>query len=190
MKIALHICCAVCASGAAEKLIQLGYQVRGFFYNPNIYPETEYYRRLDYARRVAGELGFTLDEGPYIPADWSRAVTGLENEPEGGKRCLICFKMRLEKTFEYMRNSGCDSFASTITMGSNKSAKVIAKIGREVAGDSFADMDFKKQDGIKKANELARKWDLYRQHYCGCIYSLRAEELRRAKQVPNTSSST
>jgi predicted adenine nucleotide alpha hydrolase (AANH) superfamily ATPase len=190
MKIALHICCAVCASGAAEKLIRLGYQVQGFFYNPNIYPEAEYRRRLEDAHKAAGELGFRLDEGPYLPDNWARAVSGLENEPEGGKRCLVCFKLRLEKTYQYMQASGCDSFTSTITMGSNKPARVIAKIGREIAGDTFADMDFKKQDGIKRANELTGKWGLYRQHYCGCLYSLRDEELRKAKQTPKTPDST
>jgi epoxyqueuosine reductase len=130
MKIALHICCAVCAAGAAERLIQLGYEVRGFFYNPNIYPEAEYYRRLENARIAAGELGFPIDEGPYIPGDWSKTVADLEYEPEGGKRCPVCFKMRLENTYRYMLDSGCGSMTSTLTMGSNKSAKIIGQIGR------------------------------------------------------------
>jgi epoxyqueuosine reductase len=190
MKIALHICCAVCAAGAAEKLIRLGYQVQGFFYNPNIYPEAEYNRRLDDVRKVAAELGFALTEGPYSPELWSRAITGLENEPEGGKRCPVCFKIRLEKTYQYMQESGCNSLTSTLTMGSNKSALVIGKIGREVAGDLFADINFKKQEGLKRTNELALKWGLYRQHYCGCLYSLRDEELRKAKQNSKPSSST
>jgi epoxyqueuosine reductase len=190
MKIALHICCAVCASGAAERLLQVGYQVRGFFYNPNIFPEAEYRLRLENARRVALKLGFPLDEGPYEPGVWTKAVAGLENEPEGGKRCPVCIKIRLEKTFEYMLNSGCDSFTSTLTMGPNKPAKIIGQIGWSVAGDRFANMDFKKQEGIKRAVALAKNWDLYRQHYCGCQFSLRDEELRRAKQIPKPSDST
>jgi epoxyqueuosine reductase len=183
MKIALHICCAVCAAGAAEKLIQLGYEVRGYFYNPNIYPEAEYKRRLDEARRAAGLVGFTVEEGPYDPTRWDQAVKGLENEPEGGKRCAVCFKLRLERTYQYMRETGCDSMTSTLTMGSNKPARIIGEIGRQAAGERFADMDFKKQEGIKRAYALARQWELYRQNYCGCLYSLIAEELRKAKQL-------
>jgi epoxyqueuosine reductase len=183
MKIALHICCAVCAAGAAEKLMQLGYEVQGFFYNPNIYPAEEYQRRLKDVRKISAGLGFKLEEGPYTPDEWTQAVRGFENEPEAGKRCQICFKIRLERSYQYMCESGCDSLTSTLTMGSNKSAQIISKIGREVAGDRFAAMDFKKNEGIKRANELARKWGLYRQNYCGCYYSFRDEELRKSKQL-------
>jgi epoxyqueuosine reductase len=181
MKIALHICCAVCAGGAAEKLIQLGYDVQGYFYNPNIYPAEEYYRRLSDTQRVAKKLGFKLEAGSYEPDVWTQAVKGLENELEGGKRCLVCFKLRLTKVYQYMLETGCDSITTTLTMSSNKPAQVIGRIGREIAGDCFADMDFKKKEGIRRANEIAAKWQLYRQHYCGCYYSLRAEELRKAK---------
>jgi epoxyqueuosine reductase len=180
MKIALHICCAVCAAGAAEKLIQLGYTVKGFFYNPNIYPPEEYYRRLEDVRKISREMEFELIEGPFNPEIWAKETAGLENEREGGKRCPLCFKMRLEETYRYMLESGCDSVTSTITMGSNKPALIIARIGREVAGDSYADIDFKKKEGIKRANVLAAKYNLYRQCYCGCSYSKKAEEKRRS----------
>ena len=179
MKVALHICCAVCAAGAAERLIQEGHQVYGFFYNPNIHPEEEYRRRLENARKVALELKFSLKEGLYIPADWFKAVTSLEDEPEGGKRCPVCFKMRLEETYQFMLDSGCDVFASTLTMGSNKSADLIGQIGEEIGGDKFLKRDFKKKEGFKRAGELARKWEIYRQNYCGCLYSLRDRELRK-----------
>ncbi len=179
MKVALHICCAVCAAGAAERLLQEGYQVHGFFYNPNIYPTEEYKRRLENALKVAHELSFPLTEGLYTPEDWARAVASLENEPEGGKRCPICFKVRLDKTFEFMQKSGCDSFTTTLTMGSNKSGELIGKLGQEIGGDQFLKKDFKKKEGFKRAGELARQWGLYRQHYCGCIYSLRGAEARK-----------
>jgi predicted adenine nucleotide alpha hydrolase (AANH) superfamily ATPase len=182
MKIVLHICCAVCASGATEKLIQEGHQVFGYFFNPNIYPPEEYYHRLNDARRVSQELGFSLSEGPYIPEEWARAVAGLEIEPEGGSRCSVCFKLRLQQAHKYMLTCGCDAFTCTLTMSSNKPAAVIGRIGRELAGEKYLEIDFKKKDGLKRANELAKKWNLYRQHYCGCVYSLKAEELRRAKQ--------
>jgi predicted adenine nucleotide alpha hydrolase (AANH) superfamily ATPase len=183
MKVALHICCAICAAGAAERLLQEGHEVLGFFYNPNIHPEAEYHRRLENARRVARELDFPLTEDIYDPEDWFKAVASLENEPEGGKRCPVCFKIRLERSYRFMLESGCDIFTTTLTMGSNKSAELIGQIGQEIAGDKFLKQDFKKKDGFKRASELARKWDLYRQNYCGCLYSLRGKELQEGRQT-------
>jgi epoxyqueuosine reductase len=173
MKVALHICCAVCASAAAERLMQEGHQVQGFFYNPNIYPPEEYRKRWLYTLKVSMELGFPLQEGPYLPQEWNSAVASLENEPEGGKRCPVCFRLRLEKTYLFMQGSGCEAFTTTLTMGSNKSAVLIGGIGREIGGEKFLERDFKKKEGFKRAGELAQKWELYRQHYCGCIYTLR-----------------
>jgi epoxyqueuosine reductase len=181
MKIALHICCAVCAAGAAERLQQEGHQVYGFFYNPNIYPEEEYLRRLENAQKVARKLDFPLTTIPYLPDDWSALTAPLADEPEGGKRCPVCFKMRLAKTFEFMQQSECEAFTSTLTMGSNKSADLIGRLGREVGGDKFLLRDFKKKEGFKRAGELARQWGLYRQHYCGCRYSLRDAEVRKTR---------
>ena len=173
MKVALHICCAVCAAGAAERLIQESHEVIGFFYNPNIFPEAEYQRRLASSREVARQLRFPLVEGLYEPALWRQVVASLEAEPEGGKRCLRCFEMRLERTWRFMAETGCTAFTTTLTMGSNKSEAVIAAIGRKTGGDAFLSRDFKKRDGFKRASELARQWGLYRQHYCGCEYSLK-----------------
>jgi epoxyqueuosine reductase len=173
MKVVLHICCAVCASAAAERLMSEGHEVRGFFYNPNIYPPEEYARRLENARIVAGKLGFQLDEGDYTPGEWDKAVISLENEPEGGKRCPVCFRLRLEKSYAFMQESGCKAFTTTLTMGSNKPGPLIGGIGQEVGGKSFLERDFKKKEGFKRAGELALRWGLYRQHYCGCKYSLR-----------------
>lgn len=173
MKVALHICCAVCASGAVERLMQKGHQVLGFFYNPNIYPEKEYLLRLANTRKVAEELGFQLAEGLYEPEEWLKMIAGLESEPEGGKRCPICFKMRLVKAHQIMRENGCDAFTTTLTMGSDKPASLIGQIGREIGREKYLDCDFKKKDGFKRSGELARKWGLYRQHYCGCRYSMR-----------------
>jgi epoxyqueuosine reductase len=179
MKVALHICCAVCAAGAAERLQQEGHQVQGFFYNPNIYPEEEYLRRLENAQKVAMELHFPLTAGPYLPDDWSQLTAPLAGEPEGGRRCPVCFRMRLEKTYEFMQESACEIFTSTLTMGSNKPADLIGRLGREVGGGRFLPQDFKKKEGFKRAGELARQWGLYRQHYCGCRYSLRDAAARK-----------
>jgi predicted adenine nucleotide alpha hydrolase (AANH) superfamily ATPase len=168
----MHICCAVCAAGAAERLQQEGHEVVGFFYNPNIHPEGEYKLRLEAARRTAEELSFPLTEGIYLPTEWHQAVRSMESEPEGGKRCPICFKLRLAKTYEFMLENDCQAFTTTLTMGSNKSAQLISRLGEEIGGDKFLQHDFKKREGFKRASLLARQWGLYRQHYCGCEYSL------------------
>jgi epoxyqueuosine reductase len=178
MKVALHICCAVCAAGAAERLIQEGHQVVGFYYNPNIYPPEEYRLRLENARIAAAQLAFPLHAGLYQPEEWERLVTGLENEPEGGQRCPLCFKMRLQATYRFMLEAGCQAFASTLSMGSNKSAALIERLAAEIGGEAFLSRDFKKKEGFKRAGELAKQWSLYRQNYCGCRYSLRDRELR------------
>jgi epoxyqueuosine reductase len=173
MKVALHICCAVCAAGAGERLIQEGHQVLGYFYNPNIHLVEEYLRRLENARSVARELGFLLTEGPYDPERWLKQVASMESEPEGGRRCQVCFRLRLEATHRFMQENGLDAFATTISMGSNKSAEMINREGESVGGRQFLRYDFKKKEGFKRANQLARQWGIYRQNYCGCVYSIR-----------------
>jgi len=173
VKIVLHICCGVCAAGAVKTLVEEGHQVVGFFYNPNIHPAQEYERRLETAYRVAQELDFPLEAGPYTPEEWLKETNSLKHEPEGGKRCPVCFKIRLEETYLYMLDYGADAFTTTLTISPHKSAQVINKIGQEIGGDKFLVRDFKKKDGFKRAIQLARQWELYRQNYCGCIYSMR-----------------
>ncbi|MCX5996413.1 MAG: epoxyqueuosine reductase QueH [Chloroflexi bacterium] len=176
MNVILHICCGVCAAGAAHVLLAEGHRVTGYFYNPNIYPEEEYRLRLEAARRTAEKLKFELAAGPYDVENWNVATAALGGEPEGGARCSICYRMRLEKTFSFMRERGCDAFTSTftstLTISPHKPASEINRIGMEIGGVNFMSRDFKKKDGFKKAMEKARSWELYRQNYCGCIYSL------------------
>jgi predicted adenine nucleotide alpha hydrolase (AANH) superfamily ATPase len=169
----LHICCGVCAAGAADVLLREGHRVTGYFYNPNIYPENEYSVRLETVRRTADKLKFDLIEGPYDIEKWNSAATALGDEPEGGTRCLICYRIRLEKTYDFMQEIGADVFTSTLTISPHKSAAEINRIGIEIGGDNYMSRDFKKKDGFKRAVEMARSWELYRQNYCGCIYSLR-----------------
>jgi len=173
VKIVLHICCGVCAAGVVDRLAAEGHQIAGFFYNPNIYPAQEYERRLEAARRVASELNFPLQEASYRPEEWFREAGSLEHEPEGGKRCEVCFRIRLEKTYLYMVESGWDAFTTTLTVSPRKSAALVNKVGQQIAGDRFVARDFKKKEGFKLAVQLAKQWDLYRQNYCGCIYSMR-----------------
>jgi predicted adenine nucleotide alpha hydrolase (AANH) superfamily ATPase len=152
--------------------------VTGYFYNPNIHLEAEFRRRLDVARRVAREFGFPLEAPAYDPQEWYRLTAALADEPEGGRRCDICFRVRLERTHDFMVESGAEAFTTTLTIGPRKPAGVINEIGRTIGGDSFLTRDFKKMAGFQRAVALARQWDLYRQDYCGCVYSRRPDTPR------------
>ena len=173
MKIVLHICCGVCAAGVVERLTQEGHQVLGFFYNPNIHPLEEYSKRLEVAHTVARELNFSLIEAPYTPEEWLKETESLADEPEGGRRCEVCFRIRLARTHAYMIENGWDAFTTTLTISPHKSADVINRVGIEIGGDRFLARDFKKKEGFKRTMELAKKWALYHQNYCGCIYSMK-----------------
>jgi len=173
MKVVLHICCGVCAAGVVERLNTEGHEVYGFFYNPNIHPQEEYERRLEAVRKVAKEMNFPLEVGSYTPEEWFAETRALENEPEGGKRCEVCFRYRLEKAYLYLLDSGLDAFTTTLTISPQKSAEVVNRVGQEIGGDRFLVRDFKKKAGFQRTTELARKWGLYHQNYCGCIYSIR-----------------
>lgn len=172
MKILLHICCGICAAGVVERLTSEGHQVQGLFYNPNIHPLEEYEKRLEVARKVAEELNFPLEVPPYTPEEWFQETNSLENEPEGGRRCEMCFRLRLKKAYLYMEDYGWDTFTTTLTVSPRKSADTVNRVGQEIGGDRFLDRDFKKKGGFQRTIELAKKWTLYRQNYCGCIYSI------------------
>ncbi|MFH1381927.1 MAG: epoxyqueuosine reductase QueH [Chloroflexota bacterium] len=175
MKVVLHICCGVCAAGVAERLMAESHEVLGYFYNPNIHPAEEYEKRLAVARRVAQELDFPLVVGPCEPGTWLQATKSLASEPEGGRRCEVCYRLRLQKTYSYLLDSGADAFTTTLTISPHKSAVVVNRIGVEIGGSKFLARDFKKKAGFQRANELAKQLALYRQDYCGCIYSMRKE---------------
>ncbi len=145
----------------------------GLFYNPNIQPAEEHERRLEAARQTAQELNFPLATSPYTTKEWLQETSGLENEPEGGKRCDICFRLRLGKTYRYLLEQGGDAFTTTLTVSRTKPAEVINKIGQEIGSDRFLPRNFKKKNGFERSAELAGKWGLYRQHYCGCVYSIK-----------------
>ena len=172
MKVVLHICCGVCAAGVVETLLSEGHEVWGFFCNPNVYPDDEYQRRLEAARTVAERMKFHLDEAPYAPDEWFSETMSLEHEPEGGARCEVCFRFRLMRTHLHMLNSGADAFTTTLTVSPHKQALVVNRVGGEIGGDRFMARDFKKREGFKRAMALAKEWRIYRQDYCGCVYSM------------------
>ena len=137
MRILLHICCGVCAAGVVERLTLEGHQVHGLFYNPSIHPRHEYARRLEVARKVAKELNFPLEVPPYTPEEWLKETIYLANEPEGGRRCEVCFRLRLKRAYLYMKDCGADAFTTTLTISPHKSAAVINRVGREIGGERF-----------------------------------------------------
>lgn len=170
----LHICCAPCSTHVI-KVLQQEFTVTGFFNNPNLYPEEEYQRRLDTMQRFATQIGLPLIIGEYHLDHWLEAVKDYEHEPEGGKRCELCYQFRLEHTAKLAKDKGFDTFASTLTISPHKSAAIINRIGLELAANyaiSFYPGDFKKQDGFKQSCTLAKEYQLYRQNYCGCLYSM------------------
>lgn len=172
-KLLLHICCAPDAAYAIEYFGR-DYYLIGYFYDPNIHPEEEYRLRLSETKRLSDILSFTLYEGEYDPERWFSITEGMDKEPEGGKRCEICFRMRLERSASFARTMGVDFFSTVLTVSPHKDAKLINRIGREVAGRfglRFLEADLKKKDGFKKSIILSKKYGLYRQNYCGCVYS-------------------
>lgn len=173
MKVLLHICCAVCASFSIEKLRQEGCDLNGYFYNPNIQPEEEYLKRLKETEKLAERQKLPLIVGDYEVDKWRLWIKDLEDEPEGGRRCGRCFALRLEETLKKAKEKAFDAFTTTLTISPHKNSQAINEIGQKAGGNLFLARDFKKQDGFKRTQELARQHNIYRQHYCGCIYSLR-----------------
>jgi ribonuclease HII len=172
-KILLHICCGICALYSIEKLKELGFYVEGIFFNPNIYPEDEYRKRKDVADEVAKLHKIKLIDVEYHPKIWIEYCGKYSNEKEGGRRCLLCYELRLKKTFEFFKKKEFGLFTTTLTISPHKDSRAIINIGKEVGGNHFFSIDFKKEDGFKKTIELAKKYNFYRQNYCGCIYSIK-----------------
>jgi len=171
-KLLLHICCAPDATVGIEDLAD-EYDTVGFFYNPNIHPETEYKKRLDSARGLSGATGLALKEGKYDDDSWFETVTGLEAEPEKGLRCDACFRIRIEETARTAREEGFEIISTVLTTSPHKDAEKINIIGQEIAdeyGLEYLPTDLKK-NGFSRSVQLSRKYNLYRQNYCGCIFS-------------------
>lgn len=171
-KVLLHICCGVCAFHSIETLKNDGWDVQGFFYNPNIYPQQEYQRRRQVIEFISDYYKIKVHEGVYDNQRWFELCKGLENEPESGKRCLICYQMRLEAAFAKANELGCQALCTTLTISPHKKSAVIFELGKKIANEKFLAIDFKKQDGFKKTSDKAKQTGVYRQNYCGCKYSM------------------
>jgi predicted adenine nucleotide alpha hydrolase (AANH) superfamily ATPase len=174
-KMLLHVCCANCALHPYETL-KNNFEVTLYFYNPNIQPDKEYGKRLVYAKKAADKYSINLIEGSCDKNEWLDMTNEYREYPEGGQRCEICICMRLEKTAVFAVENGYDIFATTLSVSPHKNSKTVNNTGKmlsEKYGIEFFEADFKKQDGFKKTMQLSKELDLYRQNYCGCIYSIR-----------------
>lgn len=174
-KLLLHICCGPCATEVIRRLKD-DYEVVGFYYNPNTYPEDEYNKRLMEVQRLSALWRVLVDTGPYDHGRFLELARGLENQPEGGSRCHACYRLRLEESARRAADNGCTHLATTLTIAPMKRAAVINPIGREAAtrhGLVFIEEDWKKRDGFKHSIEISKDLGLYRQNYCGCEFSVR-----------------
>jgi len=174
-RILLHVCCGPC-SLHPYFFLKDDFDVTFYFYNPNIHPKNEYFKRLEGVRTVSDTYSVPLIIGEYDMKNWMILTRHLKDEPEGGKRCELCFKIRLNKTAETAKNLGFDLFGTTLTVSPLKNQAIINSVGEEIGKSkkiNFFRADFKKKDGFKKTTELSKQLNLYRQNYCGCIYSKR-----------------
>lgn len=180
-KLLLHSCCGPCSSYVLE-LVSQHFNVAVLYFNPNIYPESEYQKRLGEQIKIIDGMPFknpvSLMECDYNEAEFLSAAEGFENEREGGARCEKCFRLRMEKTALLAKENGFDFFTTTLSVSPHKNAPLLNKIGEELSekyGIKYLYADFKKKEGYKRSIELSAQYDLYRQNYCGCRFSLREE---------------
>lgn len=176
-KLYLHACCAPCSSYVLEYL-SCYFNITVVFYNPNITDKEEYEYRLSEEERLISEMKFinpvSLIKGDYNPELFFNMSKGLESEPERGARCIKCYGERLRYTAELAKAAGADFFATTLTLSPLKNADVINKIGEKLSQDfgiAYLCTDFKKKGGYLRSIELSKEFGLYRQNYCGCVFS-------------------
>ena len=174
----LHSCCAPCSSYVLEYLSQY-FEITVFYFNPNIAPEEEYRKRVEEQRRLIEQLPavypIQFEEGRYVPEEFYSRVRGLEKEPEGGARCRVCFELRLEEAARLASESGYDYYTTTLSISPLKNAQVLAQVAVEMGekwGVRWLPSDFKKKEGYKRSIQLSKDYDLYRQNYCGCKFSI------------------
>lgn len=190
-RVLLHSCCGPCSSAVLEYITQY-FDVTLLWYNPNLYPKEEFDRRFRTQVELIEKMGLAdkvnILAEPWKSEDYYRRVKGLENEPEGGKRCAECFRLRLLETARLAKHYGYDYFCTTLTLSRHKDAVLINTIGEEIAkavGVSWLPSDFKKRNGENRSIELSEQYGLYRQLYCGCEFSLRKrEETAKAPEKP------
>lgn len=180
----LHACCAPCSSAVLERLADF-FKITILYYNPNINDKAEYQKRVDELKKFLTNFKtkyeITLMEGRYNPKEFFNISKGLEEEPERGKRCYLCYKLRLEETAKIADSLGFEYFTTTLSLSPHKNVNWINEIGSNLDKEfnsNFLYCDFKKREGYKRSIKLSQEFNLYRQDYCGCVYS-KAESLKR-----------
>ncbi len=173
----LHSCCAPCSTYVLEYLSGF-FNISILYYNPNIYPESEYYFRKEEQKKLIENMAL-IEKVGFIPISYEsekfyEAIKGLENEPEGGERCKKCFEIRLKKAAEIAKEYNLEYFTTTLTISPHKNAEVLNRIGNDIGEKyniKYLLSDFKKREGYKRSTELSKNYNLYRQDYCGCVFS-------------------
>lgn len=185
-RLLLHSCCAPCSSYVLEYLSEY-FEITDFFFNPNIEPESEYRKRECELERLIERMNpahpISFVKGDYDPARFYAAVRGLEHIPEGGERCFACYRLRMEEAAIIAKNGGYDYFTTTLSVSPLKNAEKINEIGEELEkkyGVRHLPSDFKKRNGYLRTITLSKEFGLYRQDYCGCVFS-KAERARQKK---------
>ena len=191
----LHSCCAPCSSYVLEYLSEY-FSITDFYYNPNIYPPEEYDRRSSELERLISEMG-SRDKfkypvkflcAPYDARIFYDTVKGMEDLPEGGERCFKCYELRMEESARLAAEHGCDYFTTTLSISPLKNAEKINEIGERLAEKykvRHLPSDFKKRNGYLRSTELSKEYDLYRQDYCGCVFSRRERDRTRGDLAVN-----
>lgn len=180
----LHSCCAPCSSYVLEYLSRY-FKITVFYYNPNIYPDDEYYKRVDeqkqFISRFPAVNKIDFVEGNFDKERFYEMAKGKENIPEGGERCFLCYELRLREAAEYAKSRNFDYFTTTLSISPLKNADKLNEIGLSLGkeyGVKYLVSDFKKKNGYKRSTELSRQYGIYRQDYCGCIFSKQERELQ------------
>lgn len=186
-KLLLHSCCAPCSSYVIEFLSQY-FEITVFYYNPNIYPDDEYSKRVieqkDFINKFPSVNRISFVEGDFEKEAFYQTVKGHENDNEGGERCFLCYNLRLEKTAEYAKKHGFDYFTTTLSISPYKNAQKLNEIGgilQEKYDVKYLFSDFKKNNGYKRSIEISNEYKMYRQDYCGCAFS-KLERERNSKE--------
>lgn len=186
-RLLLHCCCAPCSSYVLEALNRF-FDIDLYYYNPNIAPREEFDRRAAELQRLAEAMPhageFRVIVGDYDEGAFLRLCKGLEDVPEGGARCERCFRLRLGQAAKLAAERGSDFFTTTLTISPLKDAQLLNAIGMELAerfGVEWLPSDFKKKDGYRRSCELSKEYGLYRQDYCGCVFSRRERDARAAQ---------
>ena len=184
-KILLHSCCAPCSTAVIERLKE-EFDITIYYYNPNIYPEEEYNKRkneeikyIKHLNETDKSISISMLDSDYESERFYEETKGYENEREGGARCAICFKLRLEKTAKKAKELGFDLFGTTLTVSPHKNADLVNFIGNSLEKElkiKFLESNFKKQNGYKRSVELSKENNIYRQAYCGCEFALRIQK--------------